>query len=113
MARTHIAGTELTTGLVTKHTVPSGVQVTLIEISFLNTDTSNRGITVHFVPSGGTASDANRVIHMPADADNSLRSYEKRIYVLTPFLSVGDFVQASATTASVVQLEMSILEEAT
>ncbi len=113
MARTHIAGTELTTGLVTKHTVPSGVQVTLIEISFLNTDSSNRGVTVHFVASGGTAADANRVIHMTAAADNALRPYEKRVYTLTPYLGVGDFIQVSATTASVVQLEMSILEEAT
>lgn len=113
MARTHIAGTELTTGLVTKHTVPSGVQVTLIEISFLNTDTSNRGITVHFVPSGGTAADANKVIAMPATADNALRPHEKRVYSFTPYLGVGDFIQALATTGAVVQLEMSILEEAT
>lgn len=110
MARTNIESVELTTSLVTKHTVASNVQATLIELWFNNSDTVNRLVTVHFVPSGDTATDANKVLEM--QSGNALRPGELQGYEWAVHLDTDDFIQVKADAASVVAMYGGILEEA-
>ena len=110
MARTNIESVELTTSLVTKYTVASNVQASLIEFWFCNSDTGNRVVTVHFVPSGDTATDANRVLEMQSGC--ALRAGELFGIEWAVNLGTGDFIQIKADAAGVVACYGGILEEA-
>ena len=110
MARTNIEPVELTTSLVTKHTVPSNVQATLIELWFTNKDTVNRIVTVHFVPTGDSATNANMTLEL--QAGNALRPGETFGAEFSVHLGVGDFIQVKADAASKVTMWGGVSEEA-
>jgi len=111
MARIGKDPLQLTASLVTQHIVNSGVQATFVEMTMTNHDTVERIVTVHFVPNGGSASAANKILEHQA-AENALQPGEMRRYQFIPYRDAGDFIQAKASAAAVVTFLLSILEEA-
>jgi len=111
MARIGKDPLQLTASLVTQHTINTSVQGTLVEITLTNHDTSERLVDVHFVPTGGSASDANKIIGLQA-GENALLPGELRRYQFIPYLDAGDFIQMKADVAAKVTRGLSILEEA-
>ncbi len=109
MALTHIAPVELTTSLVTIHTVPSLVQATLIELWSLNRDSSNRLVTYHFVPNGGSPTAANMVVEL--QSGNALRPGEDFVREYSVHLGVGYTIQVKADANSQVTMWGGVTEE--
>jgi hypothetical protein len=100
---------ELTASLTTIYTVPANSQTTLIELLFLNKDNSDRIVTVHFVPTGGSADNTNTVIKQ--QSTNAIQPGHTEIYRFNQFLNAGDTIQWKADAASQVTARVSILEE--
>ena len=111
MARIGKDPLQLTASLVTQHTVNTSVQATFVEITVTNHDTVERIVTVHFVPTGGSASAANKILEHQA-GENALQPGEMRRYQFVPYLDAGDFIQAMADSAAQVTFGLSVLEEA-
>lgn len=99
-----VAPAALTASLVTQYTVPGSTEAIVKEIILCNTDTVARSVDVHVVPSGGSAAASNQI-----HAD-SLQPKQTRILSLNTLLDTGDFVQAKASSASVVSYRMSVIE---
>jgi hypothetical protein len=57
-----VPGSTLTNALATYYTCPASTQVTVKKVSFTNNDTSPRTITLHYVPSGGSADATNLIV---------------------------------------------------
>lgn len=100
-----IPGTLLTASLVTLYTAPANTTARANEILLCNTDTVARTVTVHIIPSGGSASAANTIFKaITVDAS------ETRTLGLDQVFPAGSFVQASADSASVVSIRLSGVE---
>ena len=112
MARINIDGVELTASLVTAHTINTGVQSTLIIMTFYNKDTVEHQIEVQFIPSGGSAADKYRIIGQKAGQQNSIQPGETQNYRENQFLDAGDFIQWKCDTTLKVSAKLSVLEEA-
>ena len=112
MARKNVDGVQLTGSLVTLYTVTAGFQLTYIEITMHNTDTSARQVECQFIPSGQSANDKYKVVDLLAGSKNDLKAGETRVYRGTPMLDPGDFIQMLADTTLKVNVRMGILEEA-
>lgn len=110
MARIRVDALQLTAALVLQHTINTGVEGTFVEFTLTNHDTVERLVDVHFVPVGGSASDANRIVGHQAGT-NGLQPGEMRRYQFIPFLQVGDFIQMKADVTLKVTSSLSILEE--
>jgi len=108
--RVNINGTLLPTTVATIRTIGAGVQSTLIELILCNIDTVDRLIDFHFIPSGGSASNTNKIIGMQAGVV-ALNAGETQIYRWNQFLDASDFIQWKADVASKVPGKLSILEE--
>lgn len=98
-----VEGVILTGSLVTYYTVPATntqlKSVQLTGIRFVNTDSVARTVTLHVIPAGGSASDANvRFKALSIPAGMSL------LYDAEDVLLPGGFIQCKASTASVVIL---------
>ena len=111
MARIVVPPVLLTASLVTHHIITTSVQATLISATFTNHDSVKRTVGLHFVPSGGSAANANQIIGLQA-GENELEPGEMRHYEWVHFLAAGDFIQALASVAAVVAMRLSVLEEA-
>ncbi|MDA2936843.1 hypothetical protein MYX75_01085 [Acidobacteria bacterium AH-259-A15] len=111
MARIGKDALQLTASLVTMHTIGTNVQGTFIEATLTNHDTVDRLVDLHFVPTGGSASNANKIIGLQT-GQNALKAGEMRTYQWVPYLATGDFIQAKADVTLKVTLKLSILEEA-
>lgn len=57
-----ITAAQLTNAAATYYTVPANTRGIVKKLTFTNTDTSARTVTVYLVPSGGTASASNILI---------------------------------------------------
>jgi hypothetical protein len=99
-----VEGVALGTSLATIYTAPS--RAILLAATLCNTDTAARTPALYIVPSGGSAQAANRVW------SQALLAKETGIYEGLDVMASGDFIRASASTASVVSLRLSILEAA-
>jgi len=93
---------QLTASAVTQYTVPGSTTTRVTELLITNTDTIQHTITVHFVPSGGSADATNQVLPAtPVEASEAL------IVPLNTILAAGDFIAALASVASQVNLLIS------
>ncbi len=90
------------------HTV--GDQTTLIELVLCNTDTVERTIDFHGVPSAGSETNANRLIGY--QAGQGIAPGETQIWRFNQFFDVNDFFQWQADVAAKVAAKLSIFEEA-
>lgn len=109
-SRSRVDGILLTTALATMGVVvPSSVQFTFIEITLHNTDTVARQVDVHFIKTGGSAGDLNKVIGH--GSGNELKADETRVYPFQPMLGVGDFIQAKADVTAKVAFSAGVLRE--
>jgi hypothetical protein len=90
----------LTASAAALFTVPgAGGRYIIKKAVFTNTDASARTITVHRVPSGGSATTANMVLQ--AFSVSSGQTYEATS-LGNMVLTTGDSIQALASTTSVV-----------
>lgn len=61
VAKRIISGSQLTASAATYYTVPANTKCVLKRITFCNTDTVPRAITIYLVPSAGSAADSNTI----------------------------------------------------
>jgi len=101
----------LTTSLATLYTVPGNTAAKDITFDFQNTDTSNAiGVTLHLVPSGGTASDTNKLFSETSPNGLIISPQEWRSVPIDQALAAGDFIQAKASTTSKVNIHITVSE---
>lgn len=99
-----IPGTALTASLVGYYTVPSGnaTKVQMNGVRFVNTDSVSRTVTLHVIPSGDSATDANvRFKDMIIPAGLSL------YYEIDDVMLPGTVIQAKASVTGVVMISAS------
>jgi hypothetical protein len=61
VAKRIIPGSQLTATAATYYTAPANTKCVVKRLTFTNTDTVPRAITIHLVPSAGSAADANTI----------------------------------------------------
>ena len=102
---------QLTASLATYYTVPASTSAKDITFDFLNTDTANAiGITLHLVPSGGTASATNQLFSETAPGGLILAPSEWRSVPIDQSIGAGAFIQVKASIASKVALHITVTE---
>ena len=91
MARRKVDPTQQGTAAASIRVIETGHQATLIFLDLFNTSvTDDIPVEVYFVPSGGTAGEANQIL------DYSMAPKETRGFIWQQFLRAGDFIAASA-----------------
>jgi hypothetical protein len=85
--------------------VPENTKAIVKNIVLVNTTSTDAKITMHFVPSGSSASNANKII-----ADYPVRGNDTVVIDLSAVLEAGDTVQAVQDTAGAVTVYMSGVE---
>lgn len=101
-----VPGSALTASAATYYTVAAGVQQAVVkEVEFCNTDTVARTVTMYIIPSGGSAAVANEVY-----AGVTLQAGETKTFSRSTVMLVGGFIQALASSASVVSFNISGVE---
>lgn len=100
----NLANSTLTASAATYVTAGGTSTIIIKSAVFTNTDASARTITVHRVPSGGSATTGNRVISaFSINAGQAYVAPELVNMVLAP----GETLQALASTTSVVNIQVS------
>jgi hypothetical protein len=72
-------------------------KVIVREIILCNNDTTNRSVTINFVPNAGSADNTNRVIS--SLQGGNLASGETKIFTLNTTLEAGETIQGLASVA--------------
>mgnify|MGYP001594944936 CR=1 FL=1 len=103
MATKHkrLSTNQLTGSLVTQYTVPASTNTTRICFLIHNTDSAQHTVTIHHVPSGGSAL-ATNIFWEDVVLPNSTNQW-----VDLGSLSAGDFISAKADTGALVNLQIS------
>lgn len=100
-----IAGSALTNALATYYTAATAYGAILKELMLVNTDTVARTVTVHIIPTAGTAGVPSTIL-----SGETLQPGEQRVYSLSSVIPNGSFIQALASTGAVVALSASGVE---
>lgn len=87
-----IAQAAIGTTLSTLYTVPASSTLLVKDFDICNTTTAAITITVHFVPSGGTAGAANMIVPAYSLPANAMMQWAG-----TQVLNVDDFIQVIAS----------------
>jgi hypothetical protein len=103
-----VPGSALTAALVTYYTVPAATSTIVKEIILCNTDVVARTVDIHFIPSAGTAAVANQILDGSNNAN--LQAGETKMFNLSSVLPTGYFIQAVASSATVVSMNVSGIE---
>lgn len=97
----------LTGSAATYYTVPANTKTLIKKLTLTNTDSVARTITLHLVPTGGSASATNMILDARGVATlDTLEAFE----VEGQLLNAGDTIQALASTTSVVNIQASGVE---
>lgn len=97
----------LTASAVTYYTAPANTSTLIKKLTFTNTDSVARTVTVHLVPSGGAATATNMLVDArPIATLDTFECFEAE----GAMLNTGDFIQALASTTSVVNIQGSGVE---
>jgi hypothetical protein len=97
-------GTLLTTAVATYYTVPLGAVATITQASVINTDVSNRTVSIYAVPSGGTADSSNIRVKSKTLAPNEpWVPYS----IIGKKMKAGTTIQAICDTGAVVNIDLS------
>lgn len=95
------------TTATTVYTAPASTTTIVKNIVICNTSASDATITVHFVPSAGSASASNRIISsLSVTANNTV------IIECSGVLATGDFISAQQGTSSAITLHITGVEVA-
>lgn len=101
----------VTNSLVTYYTVPGGTTAKDITVDLLNTDTANAiGITLHLVPSGGTASATNQLFSETSPGGLILAPNEWRSIPLDQAIGSAAFIQIKASITAKVSVHLTVTE---
>lgn len=101
----------LTTALQTLYTVPAGTSAKDITFDFLNTDATNAiGITLHLIPSGGSATDTNKLFSEATPNGMILAPGEWLSVPIDQALGQAAFIQAKASITAKVSVHTTITE---
>ena len=101
----------LTTALQTLYTVPGNTVAKDITFDFLNTDASAAvGVTLHLVPTGGTATATNRLFSETAPNGMVIAPQEWRSVPIDQAVGAGATIQAKASTAGVLNIHITVSE---
>jgi hypothetical protein len=95
------------TAISTLYTVPASTKTIVKNITLTNTTASDATVTVNFVPSGGIAGVANRII-----STHTVTANNTTIIDLSAVLETGDTIQALQGTANAVTVYISGVEVA-
>lgn len=107
IAKNLVPSTILGASVGTLYTVPAVTRAVIQKATATNLDTVARTITVHLVPSGGSASDTNAILKAyPVPAAFTLDLPDLGSHVLEP----GSTIQALASVASMCSLRVSGVE---
>ena len=107
IAKNIVPSTLLDATVATLYTVPAVTRAVIQKATVTNLDTVARTVTVHLVPSGGTAADTNAILKAyPVPANFTLDLPDLGSHVLEP----GATIQALGSAASVLSLRVSGVE---
>lgn len=95
------------TAIGTLYTVPASTNTIIKNIMLCNTTAIDATLTIHFVPSAGTAGVTNKVI-----STYTVKANDTVVIDLSAVLSAGDTVQALQGTASAITTYLSGVEVA-
>lgn len=84
----------------TAYTVPAATETKISKVQASNADTVARTLTVHLVPSGGTADNSNKVVVYSLAAGESVTLSE----LMGELLETGATIQHVASAATVVSV---------
>jgi hypothetical protein len=101
--RTFSESTQLTASAATYVAAVVGAKIMIDKFTVYNSDTVPRTVTVHMVPSAGTAGATNIILVKTLQTGETYTCPEVVGHVLEP----GAFIQALASTAAVVNLRVS------
>lgn len=94
------SATQLTTGATTLYTA-NAVRAQVHAANLLNTSAAPVTVTLHLVPSGGAAGDANMILKAkPLNVSESYKSLE----LIGQWLNPGDTIQALASANTAVSV---------
>ena len=96
-----VDGSQLTTGAATYYTTPANTRTKIEACVLTNTSGANRTVTMHLVPSGGSASASNRILS--AYTVNAGASYSVD-EAINQVLETGGTLQALSDGATAVSL---------
>lgn len=102
-----VAGSQITAAATTFYTVGASTRAQIQAMTITNRNAAARTVTIHLVPSGGTATDSN--IILAAKSLNQDESY-KVIEAIGQWLEAGGTIQALASAATSVNLVASGIE---
>lgn len=99
---------QLTAAAVTYYTAPASIGASqVIHWVVCNTDTVARTVTIHVIPSGGSATATNKVLDAKQLQPN--QSYNVK-ELIGKALEAGDFIQALASAATAISMQGSVTE---
>ena len=101
------APAQLGTSLTTLYTVPGSTTTIVKQVALCNTAAANRTVTLHLVPSAGTAASANAILF-----DVAVDSKSTTFVNLSAVMATGDTIQASASVAASVSIHSFGIQEA-
>ncbi len=96
--------TQLGTSASTLYTAPASTKTIIDKFTVTNTDSSARTVTIHLVPSAGSASTANKIVDALSVAANTSVEIEQ---LKNHILAAGGFISALASSAAVVNARAS------
>lgn len=103
----NITPAQLTASAATYYTAPANTKSVIKKLTFTNTDTVARTVTVYLVPSAGTAGATNILISArPIPAGDTYDCQE----ALGQTLLIGGFIQALADVGAKVTIQGSLSE---
>ncbi len=103
----NITGAQLTASAATYYTVPANTKSVIKKLTFTNTDTVARTVTVYLVPSAGTAGVTNILVSARAIAAGD--TYDCTEALGQTLLPAG-FIQALADVGSKVTIQGAVAE---
>lgn len=102
-----VAGSELTNAAVTYYTCPALKKTVIQSATAINTTSADHTVTVHRVPSGGTASNTNKLISARTLGPGEAYQCPE---LLGKVLGYGDTIQALADAGTSISLQIAGME---
>ena len=111
MALKGVNAVKVTTGLASVYTVPAGFQTRYISLIFCNSHSTVVSMTVHHIPTGGSATDPDNLL-IEHNTDTQLVAGETREEGYSRVRHAGDSSEVKASVTNKVILHFSCEEVA-
>lgn len=83
--------------LTTEYTTPANTRTIIDKLTATNTDSGAQTVDIHLVPTGNSATAANKIIQEVSIASKATRDFTE---LQNQILSAGDFISIVASVAS-------------